>query len=289
MSRRAILGIVAAILVVIGIPVAVVALAGDDDGGAGGEVANGRTVFEDGINTENAPEEQLDPQTKPGGDDENGRGEGAKKPGGPPRAYPASQNVAYPNDVTDSGGDVARTVERHMGSIQGKADQLTVIGADCRDGACSARYVSGPHGGGIIIRDAAVILRRLFRQASIRSVKLFIHEPHGKRTDTVEPMALAVITCRRTDHPGFAWDELTARQLPRRCSLAEQSPGKLGSQIRRGKLSEKDASRGNAGSGGGHAGASGDTAPPGAKPSGTPRPRNVNPKGEPPARARRRG
>ena len=73
-------------------------------------------------------------------------------------------------------------------------------------------------------------------------------------------MALMVVTCRRAAHPAFGWIRLSASQLPRRCSLIEQAPGKLGSQIRKGRLSEEDASRGKAGSSGGRPEAAGEDA-----------------------------
>ncbi|HEV3002129.1 MAG TPA: hypothetical protein VGW75_15415 [Solirubrobacteraceae bacterium] len=279
MSRGTLLALVAAVVVLAGVPLAIVAL----DGGGGDDdarVVAGRTVYTEGIDAGNAPADQVDGgggERERGGAKGRGRGGGRK---GPPRDYPESGNVAYPNDVTPSGGEVARVVERHLGAIAPKADQLTVIGADCRAGACTARYVSGPHGGGRILRDAAVIVRRVFALRGVRSLRLYVHEPHGKRSRRVEPMALAVIACRRADHPGYAWTRLTHRQLPRRCSIVEQSPGKLGAQIRKGKLSEHRASRGDAGSSGGNGGASGSSAPKGARPYGSPAPENVKPEDE---------
>jgi hypothetical protein len=272
MTRKAVLVLVA--IGVLALPVALVALSGGDDDGV--EVVAGRTVVPEGIDADNAPKDQLeDPREQERPAREEAKAKGGGGPKGPPREYPASGNVAYPNDVTQSGGELARILERHIGATGGKGDHLTVIGADCRKGACSARYVSGPHGGGKILRDAAVILRRAFARRSVRSVKLYVHEPRGKRAQKVEPMALAVITCRRADHPSYAWSKLTHRQLPERCAIVEQSPGRLGAQIRKGKLSEEAASRGEGGARGGTGGSS---APPGAKPYGSPAPENVKPK-----------
>lgn len=250
MSRDAFLGLAAAAAVIAGVPAAIVTLDGDGDGDAGREVA-GQTVHAEGVDSGNAPADQLDSGDERPDGPAKGRGGGRGGPKGPPRDYPASGNVAHPSDVTPSGRALAGVVEGHLGAIAPKADQLTVIGADCRAGACAVRYVSGPHGGGRILRDAAVILRRAFARRGVRSMRLFVHEPRGKRSQRVEPMALAVVTCRRGDHPGYDWTRLTHSQLPERCSVVEQSPGKLGAQIRKGKLSEHRASRGEAGASGG--------------------------------------
>ncbi|HEX2086987.1 MAG TPA: hypothetical protein VHF89_15000 [Solirubrobacteraceae bacterium] len=279
MGRNGILALAAVVLVAIGVPVGVALVGGgggDDDAPA---PASG-THFPEGIDADNAPEHQ---RTTGDGDGARGRersggqaGKGKRREG-PPREYPTSRNVAYPNDVTASGSELARVIEGHLGAIAPKAEQLTLIGADCRaNGACTARYVSGPHGGGRILRDAAVILRRAFRRSSVRSVRLYVHEPRGRRSRGVEPMALQIIACRRADHPTLEWSALTERQLVQRCTVRDQSPGKLGARIRKGQLSERDASLGREGGAGGPAGAPGPSAPPGAKPAGTPAPRNVN-------------
>jgi hypothetical protein len=280
MSRSSILGLIAALAVVVGVPVAVVALGGGGDAGGGddlGAVEAGEPIREDDVPPEEAGDGQS-PQDEQPGRGRDRRGGGGGRPAEPSRAdYPASGNVAHPNDVTPAGRAVAAIVEARLGAIAPKAGQLTIIGADCRRGSCSARYVSGPHGGGRILADAVAILRRVLARRGVRRVTLYVHEPHGKRSRAVEAMALMVVGCDRRDHPGFAWSALNARNVDSRCRITERSPGRLGAQIRKGRLSERDASRGrDAGSGGQGGATEGPDAPPGAKPPGTPAPRTVN-------------
>jgi hypothetical protein len=273
--------LLAVVVVAVAVPVAVLALAGDDDGGGQATRPTAGPAATD-------PGSDADEQRRPRpSDDEGRRGNGkgggkgppdergaAAEPAGPPRSYPTSRNLAYPNAVTQAGGEVARAVERELGAIApSKGRQLTVLGADCRGGACSARYVSGPHGGGRMASDAAQIVRRVFARRSVRSLTLYAHEPRGRKAKGPEPMALMIVGCRRARHPRYRWTRITAGALSRRCRVREQSPGRAGSRIRKGRLSEHGASRGESGSGGG----SGGGGRRGLKPPGTPAPRTVNP------------
>lgn len=242
MRRR--LLIAAVLCVVAGIPLAVIALGGDDSSPAP------QTQTPADERSADAPPGQAGDEPEDTGGNGKARGKGRGGNGRPAiseevrRDYPASENVAYPADVTPAGAYAANVVERVLGGTASKADQLTVLGADCREGACSVRYVSGPHGGGRIASDAAQVLRLLFRRADVRSVTLYVHEPRGKSAKEPEPMALLSARCRRSDHPRFRWARIDEGDLDRRCRTVERSPGKLGSQIKRGQLSEKDASRG---------------------------------------------
>jgi len=241
--RRRLL-IVAVLCVVAGIPLALVALTGGDDDPSPAPQTRADERAAD------VPPGQAGGERGEAGGNGKARGKGGGGNGRPAiseevrRDYPASENVAYPADVTPAGAYAANAVERVLGGTASKADQLTVLGADCRAGACSVRYVSGPHGGGRIASDAAHVLRLMFRRGDVRSVTLYVHEPRGKSAKEPEPMALLTARCRRSDHPRFRWARIDEGDLDRRCRTVERSPGKLGSQIKRGQLSEKDASRG---------------------------------------------
>lgn len=254
MSRNTVIGLLVA-LAVIALPVVIViAGGGDEEEPAATPIA------------EQADEPEVVPR-QAGGPPGKGRG---RRGGGPPPKTPAYEareqaaagNVAYPNDVTSSGEPVARAVDAVLGRIGSAKDgQRTIIGADCRDGFCAVRYVSKAHGTGSIIDDGAAILRRIFALPGVEGVRLYVHEPQGRQSDAVEPMVLVRVTCRRSRHPGFDWPRINGKGISQRCAIEEQAPGKVGSQIRRGQVSGREASRGGDTGGAGGGGATGPQKP----------------------------
>jgi hypothetical protein len=279
MSRKTLLIVVVAVLAVVGVPVAMVALAGDGDGGDS-RVVDGRTVFPEGIDTDNAPPEQVDPE--PEGKPERAS---AKDGGGAPqhaKSFDRSmEGVGYPNAITDDGGPAVVAVERALGP-EVEAGQQTVIAADCRKGVCSVRYRAEGRGTGQIIAAQQRIMRSLFGRDGVRRVVLYVHHKTVGRKKEERP-AFIVVTCTRT--AGFAWERITARQIPRRCEVVDNAGGRLRSETRRGRVSVDDASRGRGAEQGGQAG-SGPSGGRGMKPEGSAAPENVNPKGEEPETGR---
>jgi hypothetical protein len=250
MSRNALIGLLVA-LVVVGIPAVVVVAAGGGDeepsAPAGTPtVAEGRPV---------APVETDERGGPPARDDDGNRVR--RRGGGPPadtvvydgpppepRAIESAlAGVGYPDALTPAGVAAATVVERRLGRDVAKG-QPTVIAADCRGGVCSLRIRSEPRGTGRILVNQSLVLRGLFARREIKTVVLYVHHVIKGRDKNERP-AFIKITCRRATHPCFRWSTLTPRQLPRRCRLSDQAGGNLRNQVRRGKLSNEQASKNN--------------------------------------------
>lgn len=271
MSRTTLLAIVA-LVVAIGLPVAIVALDGGDDDPSPGTAA-GRT-FPEGIDVDNAPAEQLEPEREAGGRE---RRKEDRRGGGPPQHATdfdeSMSGVSYPNAITQTGAPAVQAVERAVGP-EVEQGQQTVIAADCRKGVCSVRYRAQGRGTGQIVADQQRILRSLFAREQVRRVVLYVHHKTVGRKKEERP-AFIVVTCTR--RPGFDWSRIRARQIPRRCEVVDEAGGRLRSEVRRGRVSVGEASRGEGATSGGQSGASGEQ-PAGLDPAGTPAPENVNPK-----------
>jgi hypothetical protein len=272
MNRTTILSLLAVVAVVVGVPVGIVGLAGGGDDDEPGASAPAGQTFPEGIDADNAPEQQRD-----AGEREQEQRAGRARGGGPPQHAKAFDKtmagVAYPAEITRDGAQAVVAVERAAGA-EVAAGQQTVIGADCKKGVCHVRYRSGPRGTGLILATQARILRRLFANPDVRRVVLYVHHKTTGRKKEERP-AFIVVDCRRS--AGVAWSRLKAKHVARRCKLIDQAGGRLRSQVRRGNVSVEEASRGRGGDRGGHAGSS-SGAGRGLDPVGTPAPENVNPK-----------
>lgn len=281
MSRTTILALVAAVALVVGIPVGIAVLGGGDDGPDGAVPTAGEGLNHDNVPPEKAGDGQSPPIPQSRGAEKSGGKGGAGRGGnggGPPQHATSFDErmagVGYPNRITESASEAIVAVERAAGA-EVEAGQQTVIAADCRDGVCSIRYRSGPRGTGMILDTQQRILRSLFADPKVKRVVLYVHHKTVGRKKEERP-AFIVVTCSRT--PGIVWSRVTARQIANHCKYTDNAGGKLRSALRRGQLSVDQASTGAdlppAGSGGEGGGRD---APPGAKPPGTPAPRKVKP------------
>jgi hypothetical protein len=165
--------------------------------------------------------------------------------GRPPagRAVAAPPGISEPRRVEDSGKVGAAAVERTLGREVERA-QPVVIGARCDRGNCVVRYRSGPRGGGEVLSGQGDILRRLFAHKSVRSVVLYVHHKSVGTPQKNEAPAFATTTCRRKEHPHFAWDRISSADIPTVCRYTHVAGGKQRSLVRRGLLSNQEASRG---------------------------------------------
>ncbi|MDQ5808541.1 MAG: hypothetical protein M3320_07690 [Actinomycetota bacterium] len=279
MSRSALLAIAAAVLLLVGVAVAIAVLGGEGDDG-GRAQPNEELLGGEGIDAQDAPsaDEQEAPPDQPTPGSEKSGGKGGKG-GPPPKAQHAKSfdermaGVGYPNEITKAGADAVRAVEAAAGP-EVEAGQQTVIAADCRRGVCSVRYRMGPRGTGHILAIQQRILRNLFADAEVRRVVLYVHHKTVGRKKEERP-AFIVVSCTR--RPGIVWSRVTARQIDRHCEVTDNAGGKLRNNVRRGQLSVEEASGGSSPSNQG-GGSAGRQAPKGAKPPGTPAPRTVKPK-----------
>jgi hypothetical protein len=247
MSRNALIGLLIA-LVVIGLPaVVVVAAGGGDDDEDGARPATNPAVAQGGGPVARDERGGGPPATK---------GKPARRPDdrpptdqivydGPPpepRGIEAAlSGVDYPDALTPAGVPAATIVERRLGRDVDKG-QPTVIAADCRDGTCSLRIRSEPRGTGRILDQQAIVLRGLFARRDIRTVVLLVHHAIKGRDKNERP-AFIKITCRRASDTRYDWTKLTVRQMTRRCRVNDEAGGQLRNQVRRGKISNGQASR----------------------------------------------
>jgi hypothetical protein len=248
MSRNALIGLLVA-LVVVGIPVVVVVAAGGDDEeqpatpAASPVVDQGEPVPEgEGVGGGRPPGKAGKPEKRQRGNAPQRDTIVYDGPPPEPRAIEAAlRGVGYPTALTRAGVPAATIVERRLGRDVAQ-DQPTVIAADCRGGTCTLRIRSEPRGTGRILDQQALVMRGLFARSEIRTVVVFVHHAIKGRNKNERP-AFIKITCRRSAHPGFRWTALTERQLPKRCRLTDQAGGRLRNQVRRGLLSNEQASR----------------------------------------------
>lgn len=171
--------------------------------------------------------------------------EGGPPPGrGPDRAAVGPpKGISEPRRLEDSGKVAAIAVERTLGR-EIRQGQPVVIGARCDGGSCVVRYRSIPRGGGVVLSAQSDILRRLFARESVRSVVLYVHHQSVGTPEKNEAPAFAATTCRRKEHPDFAWNRIVSSDIPRVCHYTHVAGGRQRSLIRRGLLTNEEASRG---------------------------------------------
>ena len=158
-------------------------------------------------------------------------------------AVAAPKGISGPRRIEDSGKVGAASVERTLGR-EIEPGQPVVIGARCDRGNCVVRYRSGPRGGGVVLGRQGDILRRLFSRESVRSVVLYVHHKSVGPARKTQAPAFATTTCRRKEHPRFAWDRIRSVDIPTVCRYTPVAGGRQRSLVRRGLLSTEEASRG---------------------------------------------
>ena len=151
--------------------------------------------------------------------------------------------VAEPRAVEQSGEEPARVVEEVLGE-EVSSGQPVVVGARCREGRCTVRYRSVPRGRGAVLNSQGDVLRRLYALKDVSSVLLYVHHQSTGTPDKNEAPVFVVTDCRRADHPRFAWRRITGSDIPNVCRFADEAGGKLRSLVRRGELTNTEASRG---------------------------------------------
>jgi hypothetical protein len=162
----------------------------------------------------------------------------------------APAGIAEPRKVYSSGELGARAVENVYGK-EVAPGQPVVIGSQCTNGDCIIRYRSQARGEGRVVEDQDRILRPLFARRSVRSVKLYVHHWQTGTPTKNEAPAFAITTCRRSEHPGFDWAHIGADDVTRVCTYVHEAGGKLRSEVRRGGVSNNQASQGKGGGGNG--------------------------------------
>lgn len=157
--------------------------------------------------------------------------------------------IAEPRKVEKSGEAGARAVEKVYGK-EVAPGQPTVIGSECTNGACVIRYRSEARGSGKLIANQDAILRPLFARSSVRSVKLYVHHWQTGTPSKNEAPVFATTTCRRSEHPSFDWAHIKAGDVTRVCAYVHEAGGKVRSEVRRGQVSNNQASQGQGGGNG---------------------------------------
>jgi hypothetical protein len=191
-----------------------------------------------------------DSSNSPGGSGQAPNGPGAET-APKPKHVAAPKGIARPRAVEDSGTLAARAVEKVLGR-EVSPGQPMVIGAACEHGDCIVRYRSQARGGGHLVSNQDRMLRPLFARRGVRSVTLYVHHWSVGTPDKNEAPVFATTICRRREHPAFHWGEIGPGDVVRVCHYTRVAGGKLRSEVRRGKLSNKQASQGKGnGRGGG--------------------------------------
>lgn len=176
-----------------------------------------------------------------------GAGNPAPKPSQPPREpVPAPKEISQPREPTISGRVATEAVEKVLGR-EVEPGQRVVIGARCRAGTCAVRFRSVPRGGGVVLETQSDILQRLFARDDVRAVVLYVHHQSTGAPKKNEAGAFITTTCRRSAHPGFRWAKIGPGDIPMRCRFTQVAGGRQRSLVRRGELSNEEASRGKGG------------------------------------------
>jgi hypothetical protein len=181
--------------------------------------------------------------------DSGDEGEERERPAGAPTAErPRSvpEGVAGVDTVEESGKPAAKATEEELGE-EVAPEQPAVLGARCNDGRCFVRYRSEPRGRGVVLERQSEILRRLFADGRVRAATLYVHHKSAGNPDKNEAPAFSTVTCVRSSHPGFPWRRIGAEDLARVCRTTHTAGGRQRSLIRRGELSNEEASRGEGG------------------------------------------
>lgn len=250
MSRRRLPWLVALVVVVVGVPAVVALMGGSSDPLRDDDAANAPRDVPPSV-----PPAIRDAQSPGRGGRRGPRGGGGGSGGPPPHSAAFDRQmrgVSYPASITRSGRAVASEIARVLGP-QVTPQQRTVFAADCRGGICSVRYRSQPRGTGTVAAEQVRLLRRLFGRTGVEEVVLYVHHAIVGRGKEERPAFIATRCRRGTD--AFDWSRLRVRDFGRRCETTKQAGGRLRNQIRRGRLSPGDASRGRGATNGGRGGA----------------------------------
>jgi hypothetical protein len=173
------------------------------------------------------------------------RAENGSRPGKSPNRteVAAPRGIAEPRRIEASGRVAATAVERTLGR-EVSPGQPVVIGARCDAGDCVVRFRSVPRGRGAVLSAQSEILRRLFARPGVRSVTLYVHHQLVGTPQKNEAPAFATTSCRREDHPAFAWRRIDANDITRVCRSTRVAGGRQRSLVKRGLLTNEEASRG---------------------------------------------
>jgi hypothetical protein len=174
----------------------------------------------------------------------------AKDSARPAALVPPPAGIAGPRRVDSSGAFAARAVEKVYGRYV-KPGQRVVIGAVCVRGRCVVRYRAEARGEGLLLSNQQPILRALFARRSVLTVILFVHHWSTGTPTKNEAPVFATTVCRRREHPHFDWAHISSGDIARVCHFSHEAGGQLRSQVRRGLLSNGQASRGGGGNGNG--------------------------------------
>lgn len=248
MNTRLLLALAGVVVLLIGVPLGVVALSGDDDEGPrqAGPAAQTVPIGEPDAGDPGAA--QPDARGRDGGgkpDKAGGKGEGNGPPPEPrPRERANLEDVASPTRVASDGKAAARVVEAQLG-VSTSPTEPTVIGASCEAGRCVVRYRSKPRGGGRNLEEQTAIVRKLFASKSTRSVTLYVHhQTVGRGHD--ERAAFMAVSCDRRKAPARIWRSLKSADLVRVCMARKVAGGRQRSLTRRELQSVEEASRASA-------------------------------------------
>src|SRR4051794_26846315 len=150
---------------------------------------------------------------------------------GSPPTVTTPQGIAEPKKVDDSGKQVAHVVKQVLGPDISMGEP-TVIGSHCDGGNCTIRYRSEARGAGLVFADQSRLLQRLFRRRSVQRVTLYVHHQQVGTPGKNEAPAFATAICHRASHPRYV------------CEQTHVAGGKQRSLVRRGLLTNEQASRG---------------------------------------------
>jgi hypothetical protein len=164
-------------------------------------------------------------------------------------SVPVPKGIPDTRRVESSGRFAAAAVEKGAGR-EVQAGQPVVIGARCKAGNCVIRYRVEAKGRGQILQVQQDILRRLFARPSTRSVVLYVHHQQVGSPDKNEAPAFATATCHR-GRPETGWTSLRFGQVQVFCRFTHVAAGLQRNLVRRGLLTNKQASKGRAAPGGG--------------------------------------
>ena len=118
--------------------------------------------------------------------------------------------------------------------------------------AASSATGEEARGKGVILDRQGLILRRLFARNEVLSVILYVHHQSVGTPGKNEAPAFVTTKCRRADHPHFAWKRIAPGDIAKVCNFTKVPGGKQRSLVRRGLLTNREASlgRGNGRQGG---------------------------------------
>src|SRR3954468_3734529 len=151
--------------------------------------------------------------------------------------------VAAPRRVESSAAFAAKAVEKVYGR-EVSPGQRVVMGATCARGRCVLRYRVMARGEGLLLADEQSILRALCSRRDVRAVTLYVHHWSTGTPTKNEAPVFATTTCRRSEHPSFDWAHIKAGDVTQVCAYVHRAGGKVRSEVRRGQVSNSQASQG---------------------------------------------